>query len=149
MENFETDSSVAKPVLPRPHERVIAVLAHLSVFVPFFGWLIAFTFWLANRGESRYAAFQAKQACIFQFLMGFVGAVSCISSAILSYNAGYSGYSPFGYGLLGTIVRGYGFFIPLFMLLTFTISYSLVGAIYCAWGLPFRYRFISLWLRPE
>jgi uncharacterized Tic20 family protein len=145
MENFEPDSSVAKPVLPLPYERVIAVLAHLSVFVPFFGWLIAFTFWFANRGESRYAAFQAKQACVFQIVMGFICGVSWLSSAILADKVAPG---PF-YGILGTIFRAYEFFVPLFLLIIFTLSYSLVGAIYCAWGLPFRYRFISLWLRPE
>jgi uncharacterized Tic20 family protein len=149
MENFETDTPDVRPALPRPHERVIAVLAHLSVFVPWFGWFIAFTFWFASRGEARYAAYQAKQAGVFQIVMGFICAVSWFSSAIVAYNFG-SPRGPLGYGgVWGTVVRDYPFFMPLFLLMTFTLSYSLVGAIYCAWGLPFRYRFISLWLRPE
>ena len=145
MENTEVDLSAARPPLPPPHERLIAALAHLSAFVPGFGWLMAFTFWFASRGEARYAAYQAKQAGVFQIFMGFICAVSWFSSAILAYNVSPG---PF-YGLIGTIVRAYWLFIPLFMLLVFTISYSFIAAIYCAWGLPFRYRFISLWLRPE
>ena len=144
MEDLETNDS--KPVLPLPHERLLAVLAHLSAFVAWFGWLIALTIWFANRGEARYAAYQAKQACVFQIVMGFVCVVSWFSSAkLFAYRWGPIG----AYGIISATIENYYLFLPFFILLIFTLTYGLVGAIYCAWGLPFRYRFISLWLRPE
>ena len=144
MENFETASPI-KPILPPPHERLMAALAHLSAFVPWFGWLISLTFWFANRGEARYVAFQAKQACVFQIFMGFVGFASWFSSMILLRSA----YRGMFLSNMNFMKQYPWFFLPLMLLITFTLSYGVVGAIYCAWGLPFRYRFIWLWLKEE
>lgn len=141
------DDRLQKAILPPAYERLLAILAHLSAFLPFMGWVVALTFWFASRGQARYTAFQAKQACVFQLILGIFSFFSGVSSFILlNFLMGPRGPRP----MLLELFPEYAWaFWPLFVLQIFKLTYALAGAIFCAWGLPFRYRFVALWLRQE
>ena len=147
MENGETGATISKANLPSPHERLMAVLAHLSIFVPWFGGVIAFAFWMVNLHDAKYAAFQAKQACIFQVVVYFICGFSTLFWTILGRP--YVPVLPQP-GLLDTLnflLHLPWIYVPVMLVAVFACIYGLTGAIYCAWGLPFRYGFIAVWLR--
>ena len=50
---------------PSSSERLMATLAHLSIWVPHFGIIAPLVIWLSNRGHAPFAAYQAKQAFYF------------------------------------------------------------------------------------
>ena len=53
---------------PSQDERTLACVAHLTIFLSTIGLLIAIGLWVALRSKQPYAAFQAAQAVIFQFV---------------------------------------------------------------------------------
>jgi uncharacterized Tic20 family protein len=87
------------PYRPSESERVISCVSHLAVFLSTLGWFVAIGLWVYARAGHPYAAFQAAQAVIFQFIAMivtfFVGITAVlVISAVL------------GAGLLGTRQTG-------------------------------------------
>jgi len=52
-------------MLPSSNERTMALLAHLSIWIPQLGLIAPLIIWLANRESAPFAAYQAKQAFFF------------------------------------------------------------------------------------
>jgi uncharacterized Tic20 family protein len=137
------------PVPPQPlspgDERTWAVLSHLSVLLNlatgFLGVFAALLIYLVFHGRSRYIAYHAMQAFIFQLiwwgaagvLIGFMWAVVGILSALL----------------VGILL------IPFALILTFVfllmpaaaVVYGVVAAVQTSQGQDFKYWLIGDWMR--
>lgn len=139
---------VAPPVEPPAplspaDERLWAMLAHLSVLLNlvtgFLGVGAALIIYLVYRGRSRYVAYQALQALMFQLifwgggglLIGLVWAVVGLLSAVLV------GLLLIPFAVIATIV------LAAFPVVA--VVYGLVGAIQCNRGEDFRYWLIGDW----
>jgi uncharacterized Tic20 family protein len=129
------------PPLSPSDERTWAMLAHLSVLLNlvtgFLGPIAALVIYLVYKDRSRYVAYQALQAFIFQLvawvgggvLVGLAWAVSGILSAVLI-------------GLLCMPFACVLSFLPLGALV-----YGVIGGIQCSQGQDFRYWLVGDWVR--
>jgi uncharacterized Tic20 family protein len=123
------------PYVPTQDERTLACISHLTVFVSSIGFLVAIGLWIYLHTQRRYpyAAFQAGQAVIFQFVVMIltffvIGLVMVILFGIfgLSLAAG-AGTSEVAFGIIFTI----GIMVFIAFIAVFTIA--LYGyAIYAA-----------------
>ncbi len=133
--------------LPTPEERQWAMLAHLTVLLNLVsavgGPLAALAIYLAYRERSKYVAFQAFQALVFQ-LIAWVGA-GVIAGLLFLVG-----------GILTALVVGI-FLLPLACLVGLiplaALVYGVMGAVACSRGEDFRYWLIGDWVeasfRPE
>ncbi len=124
-------------------ERLWAMLAHLSVLLNlvtgFLGVAAALIIYLVYRDRSRYVAFQALQALIFQLvfwagggvLIGLMWAIVGALSAVLI------GILLIPFALIGTLILAC---FPLIALI-----YGIVGALQTNGGKDFRYWLVGDW----
>jgi len=133
------------PIPPAPlspaDERTWAMLAHLSVLANlvtgFLGPVVALVIYLVYKERSRYVAYQAMQAFVFQLvwwvgggvLTGVAWAVSGALSAILI-------------GLLCMPIACLISFMPVV-----AIIYGIVGGVQTSQGQDFKYWLIGDWVR--
>lgn len=54
---------------PDPNDRIMAALAQVTVLIPLFGVIAPIVIWVTQREKSRYVAFQALQAVLYQLLV--------------------------------------------------------------------------------
>lgn len=123
------------PQRPSAGERLMAGLAHLSIFVPHFGILAPLVIWLVNNESAPYAAYQAKQAFFFHLLTVVLFWILFIGGIIF-------GLFSFGLGFLP--------FIPI-LLVWYGVAgiYGIVAAIRAFEGRDFRYLFIGSAFQPN
>ncbi len=126
-------------------ERTWAMLAHLSVLLNlvtgFLGPVGALAIYFAYKDRSRYVAYQALQAAIFQ-LIGWVGGGAIIGlmwtlTGLLS--AVLIGLLCIPFAIVATI------FLALLPLAT--VVYGVIGAIETSQGRDFRYWLVGDWVR--
>ncbi len=132
-------------------ERVMAALAHVSAILPMMGVIAPIVVWLTQREKSRFVAFQALQAIVFQLLMiliYFIG-FGCYMGTFFSLFAGAalstgnnSGHAPLNAGFFLPFVVMGGMFLAEFIM----IIYGLIGAILTFQGKNFRYALIGDWV---
>ena len=124
-------------------ERTWAMLAHLSVLLNlvtgFLGVVAALAIYLVYKDRSRYVAYQAMQAFLFQLIWWFGGGIlTGIAWAITGV---------LSMALIGLI------FIPLACVISLlpvaSLFYGIVGAVQCNNGQDFRYWLIGNWVRGE
>ena len=124
-------------------ERTWAMLAHLSVLLNlvtgFLGVVAALAIYLLYKDRSRYVAYQAMQAFLFQLIWWFGGGIlTGIAWAITGV---------LSMALIGLI------FIPLACVISLlpvaSLFYGIVGAVQCNNGQDFRYWLIGNWVRGE
>lgn len=126
-----------KPLLDPEDERTWAMLAHLSVLLNlvtgFLGVGAALLIYLIYKDRSRYVAYQAMQAFLFQLIFWAGGGL--LIGAMWA-----------GVGVLSVVLIGL-FLIPVALLLTFVfllfplmaIVYGIIGGIQSSEGKDFRY----------
>jgi uncharacterized Tic20 family protein len=132
-------SSEAQPLSPAD-ERVWAMLAHLSVLLnlvtAFLGTVAPLVIYLAYKDRSRYVAYQAFQAFIFQLVWWvgggvLVGVVWALTGILASF-------------VVGVIC------IPFACLFTLApvaaLGYGILGGIECSQGRDFRYWLVGDWV---
>lgn len=142
---------------PRDEERTLAGIAHLLIFASIFGVLISLVIWWRERERSRYAAFHAAQAMLYQlavYVLGFVLAFAVISVIWLPYL--WFGPAPPDVSPEGEVfgpARIFG--VVLLLTATFTAvafsllvslgasAYAIYGAMQCFRGRPFRYLVVA------
>ncbi|MBN1261417.1 MAG: DUF4870 domain-containing protein [Anaerolineae bacterium] len=124
-------------------ERLWAMLAHLSVLLNlvtgFLGVAAAFVIYLVYKDRSRYVAFQALQAFLFQLIfwagagviIGLVWAVVGILSAVII------GIFLIPFALVATIV--------LVLAPLYAVVYGIIGGIQTNDGQDFRYWLVGDW----
>lgn len=144
----ERPAPVAPPAQPPAplspaDERLWAMLAHLSVLLNlvtgFLGVAVALLIYLVYRDRSRYVAYQALQALIFQLvfwgggglLIGLVWAVVGLLSAVLV------GLLLIPFAIIATIA------LTAFPVIA--VIYGVIGAVQCNNGEDFRYWLIGDW----
>jgi uncharacterized protein len=134
-------ASVAALPLSPADERVWAMLSHLSILLnlvtAFLGPVAPLVVYIAYKDRSRYVAYQAFQAFVFQ-LVGWVGGGALVGAAWVVT------------GILSSFVVGIVCipFACLFSLLPLAaLGYSLLGAIECSQGRNFRYWLVGDWVQ--
>ena len=137
----ETYTTVSPNPLSQADERTWAMIAHLSILgnlvTGFLGPVAALVIYLVFKERSRYVAYQAMQAFVFQLvwwvgawaLAGIVWTISGILSAVLI-------------GLLCMPLACLISFIPLGALV-----YGVVGGVQASQGQDFKYWLIGDWVR--
>ena len=137
----ETYTTISPNPLSEADERTWAMIAHLSILgnlvTGFLGPVAALVIYLVFKERSRYVAYQAMQAFVFQMvawvgagaLAGIVWAVSGVLSAVLI-------------GLLCMPLACLISLIPLAALV-----YGVIGGVQTSQGQDFRYWLIGDWVR--
>lgn len=78
-----TESSLAQPM---QDERIMAALSHLAIVLPFMGVIAPTVIWVTQKDKSRFVAFQALQALVYQLVLIVAGFIVGIC-AMLSFVA--------------------------------------------------------------
>ncbi len=143
--NTETTFSTTQAPFTQSEERTWAMLAHLSVLANlatgFLGPIIALVIYLLFRDRSRYVAYQALQAFLFQLIWwGAGGVLIGLMWAVT--------------GMLTLVVVGV-LLIPIACILTplflimplLSLVYGVMGAIRTSQGEDFRYWGVGDWVR--
>jgi uncharacterized Tic20 family protein len=127
--------SSTSSVQPSSEERVMALLAHLSILLPQLGWAVPLILWLVNKDTAPFAAYQAKQSFFFQLAVAVLFWIFAIFSV--------------GFGLL-TLGLGFLAVLPLLALWhTLAAIYGIVGAVISYQGRDFRYFLIGSMVQPD
>jgi uncharacterized protein len=136
--------------LPAQDERVMAALSHISALLPLMGVIAPIVIWVTQKDKSRYVAFQALQALVYQLSM-VVAWIVGMGCYMLSF-IGMFAFIPFtssGTSQPASPLIITTFFIPFIVLgimliggLAF-IVYGVIGAILAFQGKPFRYVLIG------
>ncbi|MEA3254828.1 MAG: DUF4870 domain-containing protein [Candidatus Altiarchaeota archaeon] len=104
-------------------EHLMAAIAHAGVLITV---IVALVIWLTQKEKSKYVEFQAKQALVYQLVVGVVLIVLWIITIILSF-----------------VVIGI-FLMPVILLLSLAaVGYGLYGAYETYQGKDFRYMIIG------
>lgn len=120
---------------PSSNERLMAMLAHLSILLPQCGWIAPLILWQVNKDSAPFAAYQAKQSFFFQ-----------LATAVSFWVVAMCGF------ILGVLTFGLGFFalLPLLAIWhTATSVYGVVGGIMAYQGRDFRYLLIGSLVQPD
>jgi uncharacterized Tic20 family protein len=137
-----------------PNERLLSAAAHASIVLGFFtnfvgGIVAAGLIWLSQRERSRWVAFQALQALIYQ-VIGLMVWIIAFGCWFLFYMASFipiiaqaeryrAGPPPIFWAGLGSLC------LP-FILMGLWMLYGLYGAVRAYSGVDFRYILIGDWL---
>jgi hypothetical protein len=142
-ENLPQPSAPAQPALSASEERTWAMLAHLSILLNlitgFLGIVVALVIHLVYKNRSKYVAYQAMQAFLFQLIWWFGGALLIglfwAITAILSI------------AIVGILLVPLACVISLIPLAA--LVYGIIGAVQCNSGQDFKYWLIGDWVRGE
>jgi len=142
---------------PTQDERVMAALAHGSIFLSFWGLIAAIVIWMTQREKSRYVRFQALQATAYHFVYIALSIPLGMIVAIVMF--GIFAAFPFMLGDLQALetadpFTAMGWFnLPFLGMMCIAwplwlayVAYGVVGAIQCLRGNDFRYVLIGRWL---
>jgi uncharacterized Tic20 family protein len=127
---------------PTQDERTLACVSHLTVFVSTIGWFVAIGLWVYTRSKYPYAAFQAAQAVIFQFVMMllsfFVIMVWFFVFAVV-LGIGLLGGDPDDVVVFSFAVSAMMVMVGVILLLTLALyGYAIYAAVRSYQGRPFR-----------
>ena len=144
MTNFDS-------LTPTQDERVMAALSHIGVLLPMMGVIAPIIIWVTQKDKSKYVAFQALQALVFQlsmiaawfigmgcYMFSFFGTFFMIPFAS-SFESSQSVSPLFGLTFLVPFLVFGAMFIGGFLF----IVYGVIGAIMVFQGKPFRYMLIG------
>ncbi len=138
------------PSLSTQDEHILAALAHVSAILPMIGVLAPIIIWVTQREKSRYTAFQALQAIVFQLvivLLYFAGFACYLGSFFLVFlgTGFFSGFRVSGAaGLL--FLFPFGVILLMLVVMFLMVIYGLVGAVMTFQGKDFRYALIGRWV---
>lgn len=138
---------------PTSDEKVLAALAHASVFLSFFGPIGATIIWVIQRNKSKYVRFHALQAMGYQALTFWAWFISIFIITL----------GMVGVGFVITLLTSESsvlppaamFFIqPVVVLIIFgmwglMILTGFVGAVFCMLGKDFHYPLLGNWLHNK
>jgi uncharacterized Tic20 family protein len=133
--------------VPNTENRLLAALAHGSVVMQGLGLLVGVLVYVTQREKSRYAAFQALQAAVYQLVnMILIGVMWAI------WGVAYAGMLSTMFSLPRNAQPPTSFFIvlgatgiPLVFMLAVDI-FGLLGALRTWQGREFRYPLLGGWL---
>lgn len=136
---------------PTSEERVMAALSHITVLIPYAGLVGPIVIWITQKEKSKYVAFQALQALVYQLIMlviGFIGMGCYMGSFLITFiaipfatSSGSSHSNPTLFAMTCLIPL---LIIGLYLIGVFVfIVYAAAGAIMAVQGKPFRYIIIG------
>ncbi len=129
-------------------DRIIASLAHASIILPNIGIIFPLIILLSEKEKSRYVAFQALQALVYQYILviGWFTAIAGCTLSIFAMRFASIGFDTSGPGSELTI------FLP-FLEISFVLLislgffiYGVIAAVLTLKGRNFRYFLIGNWL---
>ncbi|MGB9722802.1 MAG: DUF4870 domain-containing protein [Chloroflexia bacterium] len=139
--------AVSLPPLPTREERLAAAAAHGSILLNLLtgigGPVLALVLWLHYEGRSRYVAWQALQALVFQGVVLLAGLVIGSIAAALWLLTLVLVRLVVGYCFLPFTV---GFSLLFGLLFLGSLFYGCAGALATLNGQEFRYRWVSDWI---
>lgn len=134
---------------PNSDERILAALAHGSVFLSFLGPIGPLIVWITQRRKSKYASFHAMQAMGFQvitfWLWIFLSALLPFLFLILFFIGIFAFGNSDNFEIF-PIVFQVLFFIGIFGIWGIYLLVGLVGAGFSIAGKNFRYPLLGNWL---
>lgn len=137
-------------VTPTSDEKVMAALAHGSVFLAFLGPVVSVGVWAFQRKKSKYVCFHALQAMGYQALMFWLWIVVMILIVVLAMCLAFplsmvimeesrdTMFAPFVFQMF--------IFMSIFGFMGLFFITGIVAAVYCLLGRHFRYPLIGKWL---
>ncbi len=141
---------------PSQDERITAALAHAAVILSLLGMAISALIWVTQREKSRYVAFQALQALVYQLVTVLLGALgfACYFCSFFAVFVGVmttASRVPPGGELQGTealpvmLMAFLPFGVLALMLIggILLVLYGMWGALQTLQGKPFRYILIG------
>jgi hypothetical protein len=142
------------PAAPTQDDRIMAALAHASAILPFMGIIAPIIIWATQKDKSRYVAFQALQALVWQLTMvvAFFLAMACYMCSFFSIfltipfaRTTSNSAEPSGL-FFAPIVFSFLIFGSIFLGGTLFNIYAIVAAVLTLQGRNFRYIIIGSWL---
>ena len=138
---------------PTSDEKVLAALAHASVFFSFLGPIGATIVWVVQRSKSRYVRYHALQAMGYQVLTFWAWLINIfivvfgvlgISVVITLAASESSTFPPEAMFIIQPVVMliVFGMWGIMFLL-------GFIGAVFCLLGKEFRYPIIGAWLQRK
>lgn len=134
---------------PTQDERVMAALAHVTILIPTVGVIAPIVIWATQKDKSRFVAFQALQAAVFQLLivvLWFAG-MACYMGSF---------FAMFGGAALARSAPGAGpeafFFLPfliiggMMLVMLAMVIIGIVAAVMAFQGKDFRYPILGDWV---
>ena len=142
---------------PSDQERTLAGIAHLLILASIYGVLLSLVIWWRERERSRYVAFQAAQAMIYQFgvyVLSILLAFAVIVVVWLPFiwvGPPVPDVSPEGevftavriFTFVFVLVVTIGIVMMALLLSLAAIVYAVYGAVRCFQGRPFRYLLVG------
>lgn len=131
-------------------DKIMAALAHGSIFLAFLGPVIPLVVWISQRRKSRYVRFHALQAMGYQALLFWlwiagiiliVALTICLAlplSIFILKDSDNAGIVPF-------IIQIF-IFTSIFGLMGLSFLTGILAAVFCLLGREFRYPIIGKWL---
>jgi len=128
-------------------EKIMAALAHGSVFFAFLGPIVPVIIWATQRKKSRFASFHALQAMGYQTLLFWLWIVGmplivmlmmCLAIALSIFIIGDSTNAEVVPFFLQIFI-----FISIFGMMGLFFLTGIIGAVYCLLGKDFRYPLIG------
>lgn len=129
-------------------DHLMAALAHGMIVTNWFGILGAAVIWTLNRDKSRYVAFQAAQAAIYQIITFFLmvgcwvcwtfGYIGSLVPIMANPNAYPEPPASFWLGMASMVIP--------FAFMGLYVLYGIWGAVRAFQGKHFRYILIGRWL---
>jgi len=139
-----------RPPLVSQEERIMAAFSHITVLLPMLGIIVPIVFWATQKDKSRYVAFQALQAAVYQFVMLFAyfvgGACYIISFFGIFLGASFDRTPNPGSFPVGLIVLPFIVFGVIGLGGLAFLSYAVIGAVQSFRGKDFRYLLIGNFL---
>jgi uncharacterized protein len=145
------EKSAAPTPISAQDEHILAAIAHAGIIFPMWGLIAPVLIWITQREKSRFVAFHALQAAIYQFLMvlaWFAGGACYMGSFFLTF-AGVFSFT----GRTGpeSPVIGALFFLPFVLVFLIAIAslaavvLGVAAAVLTFQGKDFRYPLVARW----
>ena len=132
------------------NDRIMAALAHISVIIPTVGVIAPIVIWATQKDRSRFVAFQALQATVYQLLMilfWFVGMGCYVAAIFVTIPIAVVAENNYG-STVGAAFPVIPFLVlGLVLLFAFAwVVYGIVAAVMVFQGKNFKYILIGNWL---
>jgi len=133
--------------LPTSDEKIIAALAHGSIFFAFLGPIVPVLVWASQRKKSKYVCFHALQAMGYQaFMFWFwiiVMVLITVLTMCLAFPLSISFMEDSRNAGLGPLLIQFFMFILIFGMMGLFFLAGIIGAVSCLLGRDFRYPLIG------
>ncbi len=137
-------------VSPTSDEKIMAALAHGSIFLMFLGPVVPAVIWASQRKKSKYVSFHALQAMGYQALVFWLWIVVMILIPVLimclAFPLAIAMTKDSHHAVLTPFALQIFIFLFIFGFMGLSFLTGIIGAVLCLLGREFRYPLIGKWL---